>query len=60
VNFLADGDTSDGNSGSPVIDVRSTLVGINFDLVWENVAGDFGFNPAVSGNISVDIRHLLW
>jgi len=60
VNFLADGDTSGGNSGSPVVDGRGRLVGVNFDRVWENVAGDFGFNPAVSRNISVDIRYLLW
>ncbi len=60
VNFLADGDTSGGNSGSPVVDGRGELVGVNFDRVWENVAGDFGFNPAVSRNISVDIRYLLW
>lgn len=60
VNFLADGDTSGGNSGSPVVDGRGRLVGVNFDRVWENVAGDFGFDPTVSRNISVDIRYLLW
>jgi hypothetical protein len=60
VNFLADGDTSGGNSGSPVVNAAGELVGVNFDRVWENVAGDFGFNPEVSRNISVDIRYLLW
>ena len=60
INFLADGDSSGGNSGSPVVNAKGELVGINFDRVWENVAGDFGFNPALSRNISVDIRYLLW
>ncbi|MBK9654618.1 MAG: S46 family peptidase [Rhodanobacteraceae bacterium] len=60
VNFLADGDSSGGNSGSPVVNGKGELVGINFDRVWENVAGDFGFNPALSRNISVDVRYLLW
>jgi hypothetical protein len=60
VNFLADGDTSGGNSGSPVLNGRGELVGVNFDRVWENVANDFGFNPEVARNISVDLRYLLW
>ena len=60
INFVADGDSSGGNSGSPVVNADGELVGINFDRVWENVAGDFGFNPALSRNISVDIRYLLW
>ncbi len=60
VNFLSDADSSGGNSGSPVVNGHGELVGINFDRVWENVAGDFGFNPALSRNISVDIRYLLW
>jgi hypothetical protein len=60
INFLADGDSSGGNSGSPMVNGNGELVGINFDRVWENVAGDFGFNPALSRNISVDIRYLLW
>jgi hypothetical protein len=60
VNFLADGDSSGGNSGSPMVNGNGELVGINFDRVWENVAGDFGFNPKLSRNISVDVRYLLW
>jgi hypothetical protein len=60
VCFLADADTTGGNSGSPVVNGRGELVGVNFDRVWENVANDFGFNPDVARNVSVDIRYLLW
>ena len=60
VAFLADGDTTGGNSGSPVLNGRGELVGVNFDRVWENVANDFGYLPDVGRNISVDIRYLLW
>ena len=58
--FLSNGDTTGGNSGSPVIDGQGRLVGLNFDRVWENIAGDYGFNQGHSRNISVDIRYLLW
>ncbi len=60
VAFLADADTTGGNSGSPVVNGRGELVGINFDRVWENVANDFGFNPDVARSISVDVRYMLW
>jgi len=60
VCFLADADTTGGNSGSPVLDARGRLVGVNFDRVWENVANDFGFNPAIARSITVDARYLLW
>lgn len=60
VAFLADCDTTGGNSGSPVIDAQGRLVGVNFDRVWENVANDFGYNPAIARNVSADVRYLLW
>ena len=60
INFLANGDTTGGNSGSPVINGRGELVGLNFDRVWENIAGDFGYNPARSRNVIVDARYLMW
>ncbi len=60
VDFLADCDTTGGNSGSPVIDGKGRLVGVNFDRVWENVANDFGYNPEVARNVSADVRYLLW
>ena len=60
VAFLADADTTGGSSGSPVVNARGELVGVNFDRVWENVANDFGYNPEVARNISSDVRYLLW
>jgi hypothetical protein len=60
VAFLADADTTGGNSGSPVLNGRGELVGLNFDRVWENVANDWGYNPAIARNVSVDIRYMLW
>lgn len=58
--FLSTADTTGGNSGSPVIDGQGRLVGFNFDRVWENIAGDFGYEPSHSRNITADVRHLLW
>lgn len=60
VCFLSTADTTGGNSGSPVINGRGELVGVNFDRVWENVANDFGYDPAVARNVSADVRYLLW
>jgi hypothetical protein len=60
VGFLATCDTTGGNSGSPTIDGRGRLVGVNFDRVWENVANDFGYNPEIARNVNADVRYLLW
>jgi hypothetical protein len=60
VCFLADADTGGGSSGSPVLNGRGELVGVNFDRVWENVANDFGYNPEIARHSSVDIRYTLW
>ncbi len=60
VCFLSDADTTGGNSGSPVINGKGELVGLNFDRVFEAVAGDFGWNADRSRNVSVDIRYIAW
>jgi hypothetical protein len=60
VNFLANGDTTGGNSGSPVINGKGELIGLNFDRVFEAVAGDFGWNKDRSRNVVCDIRYVLW
>ena len=43
-----------------MVDGKGRLVGLNFDRVFEAVAGDFRWSPEVSRNISVDIRFVLW
>ena len=60
VCFLGNGDTTGGSSGSPVLDGGGHLIGLNFDRVWENVSGDFGWSPVYSRNVMVDIRYILW
>jgi len=60
VCFLSNADTTGGNSGSPVLDGHGRLVGLNFDRVYENIAGDYGYNPKLSRNIMVDVRVVLW
>ncbi len=58
--FLSDVDTTGGNSGSPMLDGRGRLVGLLFDGVWDDLAGDFVYSPRVSRSIGVDIRYVLW
>ncbi|HRU60267.1 MAG TPA: S46 family peptidase [Bacteroidia bacterium] len=60
VAFLASNHTTGGNSGSPVLNARGELVGINFDRVWEGVMSDYDFAPDFSRNISCDIRYILF
>jgi hypothetical protein len=60
VGFLATGDTTGGSSGSPVLNGRGELVGVNFDRVWENIANDFGYNPDIARNVTADVRYMLW
>ena len=60
VAFVATNHTTGGNSGSPVINSRGELIGINFDRAWEGVMSDLMFNPDQCRNISVDIRYALF
>ena len=60
VNLLTTCDTTGGNSGSPVMNARGELIGINFDRVWEATVNDYGFDPEFGRNISVDMRYILF
>jgi hypothetical protein len=60
VAILYDTDTTGGNSGSPVLNARGQLVGVNFDRAWEATINDYGWSPDYSRSIAVDIRYVLW
>jgi hypothetical protein len=60
VCFLANNHTSGGNSGSPVINGKGELIGINFDRTWRSTMSDIEFDPNICRNISVDIRYVLF
>lgn len=58
-NFLTSCHTTSGNSGSPVINAKGELVGLNFDRIWQGVASDYRYSPDQSRSVSVDIRYIL-
>lgn len=60
VCFIGSNHTTGGNSGSPAIDARGNLIGINFDRVWEGTMSDINYDPSICRNIMVDIRYVLW
>ncbi|WP_242007604.1 S46 family peptidase [Luteimonas cucumeris] len=60
VNFLTNLDTTGGNSGSPVLDARGRLIGLNFDSNWEAVSASWMFDPRYKRAIHVDMRYLRW
>ena len=60
VNFIATNHTTGGNSGSPALDANGNLIGLNFDRVWEGTMSDYYYDPAISRNIMVDARYILF
>jgi len=60
VCFIGTNHTTGGNSGSPAIDAKGNLVGLNFDRVWEGTMSDIYYDPAICRNVMVDIRYVLF
>lgn len=60
VCFTASNHTTGGNSGSPVINGKGELIGLNFDRCWEGTMSDIMFDPDRCRNIAVDARYVLF
>ncbi|MFB5946902.1 S46 family peptidase [Albibacterium profundi] len=60
VNMLYNMDTTGGNSGSPIMNSKGELVGVNFDRAYDATINDFAWNESYSRSIGVDIRYVLW
>jgi len=60
VSFLYNLDTTGGNSGSPVMNDKGELIGVNFDRAYEATINDYAWNENYSRSIGVDIRYVLW
>jgi hypothetical protein len=60
VCFVGTNHTTGGNSGSPVMDKKGNLIGLNFDRVWEGTMSDIYYDPSICRNIMVDIRYVLF
>jgi hypothetical protein len=60
VCFLGSNHTTGGNSGSPALDAKGRLVGLNFDRTWQSTMSDVNYDPNICRNIMVDIRYVLF
>jgi len=60
VDILYNLDTTGGNSGSPVMNNKGELIGVNFDRAYTATINDYAWNEAYSRSVAVDIRYVLW
>ncbi|THH41911.1 S46 family peptidase [Neolewinella litorea] len=60
VCVLGSNHTTGGNSGSPALNAKGQLVGLNFDRTWQSTMSDVYYDPSICRNIMVDIRYVLF
>lgn len=60
VAFIATNHTTGGNSGSPLLNSKGELLGLNFDTGWEGTMSNYHFDASRVRNISVDVRYVLF
>ena len=53
-------ETTNGNSGSPVLNAYGEMIGIVFDGNIESMLSDWKHDPAIQRTISVDIRYVMF
>ena len=53
-------ETTNGSSGSPVLNAYGEMIGIAFDGNIESMLSDWQHDPAIQRTISVDIRYVMF
>jgi hypothetical protein len=60
INFVTTNSGTNGNSGSPILNGKGELLGLDFDTGYEGVSADYMYNPDVCRAIICDIRYVLF
>jgi hypothetical protein len=60
VNYLATLDITGGNSGSAALNAKGEFIGLAFDGTLDSIISDWDFNKAMTRDIQVDVRYMLW
>ncbi|HWW70683.1 MAG TPA: S46 family peptidase [Duganella sp.] len=60
VAYLATLDITGGNSGSAALNAKGEWIGLAFDGTLDSIISDWDFNPAMTRDIQVDLRYILW
>ncbi len=59
LNFVTTADTIGGNSGSPLVDRKGEIVGLNFDRNSHGLVRNFVYDEAQARNVAVDVRGMI-
>lgn len=59
LNFVTTSDTIGGNSGSPLVNRKGELVGLNFDRNIHGLVRNFLYDERMARNVAVDSRGMI-